>query len=143
MKFDRMKSAGYLANYMARLFARGINERLAPLGISVGQWAVLTHLWEADGITQKELVGLLNIDQATVANTLNRMERDDLIFRAKNPSDARSRRIWLTEKANGIRERASKCAEDQNAKALDDLSAEEQDQLMSYIERVIASMQKI
>lgn len=141
MKFDRQKSAGYLANYMARLFARGLNERLAPLGISVGQWAVLTHLWETDGISQKDLVDRLNLEQATVANTLNRMERDDLIVRAKNPSDARGRQIWLTERANVVRDRAAKCAMDQNSKALADLSSEEQQQFLNYMGRVITSMQ--
>ena len=33
MGFDKKTSAGYLANHMARLFARGLQEKIAPLGI--------------------------------------------------------------------------------------------------------------
>lgn len=31
MDFDRKTSAGYLVNYMARLFAEGLRKRIAPL----------------------------------------------------------------------------------------------------------------
>ena len=38
MEFQRDRSAGYLANHMARLFAARLAEALAPLGLAPAQF---------------------------------------------------------------------------------------------------------
>lgn len=140
MTFDKMTSAGYLANHMARLFAHGLQERIAPLGIVTGQFPALLELWERDGVTQKELVARLDIEQATLANTLARMERDGLIRRTKHPADARAQQIWLTDKAQRIRDDAYAAATNQNALALSGLSPAEQATFLDLMQRVIDAM---
>lgn len=140
MPFDKMKSAGYLANHMARLFARGLQERIAELGIVPGQFPALLELWEKDGITQRDLVNKLDIEQATLANTLTRMERDGLIRRTRHPSDARAQQIWLTKKALEIKAKAYQAAASQNRHALADLSEEEQAEFLELMRRVIRAM---
>jgi DNA-binding MarR family transcriptional regulator len=142
MTFDKDTSAGYLANHMARLFAKGLQERIAPLGIVTGQFPMLLELWEQDGITQRELLAKLDIEQATLANTLIRMERDGLIKRTKHPSDARAQQIWLTEKAKAVRKQAYAAAAAQNAEALSGLSPAEHIQFIDLMYRVIASMRQ-
>ncbi len=137
-----MNSAGYLANHMARLFADVLQRRIAPLGIVTGQFPALLELWEKDGVTQKQLVAKLDIEQATLANTLTRMERDGLIRRTKHPSDARAQQIWLTAKARDIRDEAYKAAIDGNALAMSDLSEQEQVQFLGFMRRVIAAMRE-
>ena len=141
MRFEKEKSAGYLANHMARLFAQALLERIAPLGIVPGQFPALLALWEKDGITQKELVARLDIEQATMANTLTRMERDGLIRRTKHPSDARAQQIWLTARAKHIRDSAYDAANAVNARALAELSAKERVFFIDCMSRVIAAMQ--
>ncbi len=64
-----MNSAGYLVNNMARLLAEMLRKRIAPLGVVPGQFPALLALWEKDGLTQKELLAKLDIEQATLANT--------------------------------------------------------------------------
>ncbi len=140
MPFDKKSSAGYLTNHMARLFAAGLQQRIAPLGIVTGQFPALLELWERDGITQKELVAKLDIEQATLANTLTRMERDGLIRRTRHPSDARAQQIWLTAKALEIRDHAYAAAQEQNALALSNLKPEEQTQFLEIMNRVIDTM---
>lgn len=140
MDFDKMNSAGYLANHMARLFAKGLQARIAPIGIVLGQFPILLELWGRDGITQKQLVAKLDIEQATIANTLNRMERDKLIRRTAHPNDARAQQIWLTDQAKAMRDPAFAAAQQQNAQALSGLTADEQAQFMKYMATVIAAM---
>ncbi len=140
MDFDKMNSAGYLANHMARLFAKGLQDRIAPIGIVLGQFPILLELWDRDGITQKQLVAKLDIEQATIANTLNRMERDKLIRRTAHPNDARAQQIWLTDQAKAMRDPAYAAAQQQNAQALSGLTVEEQAQFMKYMAVVIAAM---
>ena len=140
MTFEKENSAGFVVNHMARLFVKGLQERIAPLGIVTGQFPILLELWEKDGFTQRELLEKLDIEQATLANTLTRMERDGLISRTKHPLDARAQQIWLTDRAMEVRTKAYEAAEAQNAQALSDLSEKERVMFLSLMRRVIGAM---
>ncbi len=142
MTFDKTASAGYLANHMARLFAHGLAERIRPLGLAPAQFMTLLELWREDRLTQKELVARLDVEQATIANTLARMERDGLIRRRPHPEDGRAQSILLTEKARALEGPATAAAEAQNAVALADLTTGERDDFLALMTRVIAAMQK-
>ena len=105
MDFRKDESAGYLANHMARLFAIALNERIGPLGLAPAQFMTLLELWNEDGLSQKDLVQRLDVEQATMANTLSRMERDVLVlFDAYHAFDA------LPHDADALR-MASRCKE--------------------------------
>lgn len=140
MVFEKEKSAGFLTNHMARLFAKGLQDRIASLGIVTGQFPILLELWEKDGVTQRDLLAKLDIEQATVANTLTRMERDGLIKRTRHPTDARAQQIWLTANAWDVREAAYAAAAAQNEVALSALSEDEQARFLDFMRRVIAAM---
>jgi len=141
MTFDKDTSAGYLANHMARLFAVGLQRRIKPLGLATGQFPALLALWAKEGQTQKELVRQLDIEQATLANTLSRMERDGLITRVPCPEDGRVQRIFLTGKAKALEEDAIGAAQAQNAVALGDFSDEEIGTFLEFMHRAIGAMQ--
>ena len=76
-----MDSGAYLASQLAKGFARSLHQRAAGLGFSPGQFPILLELWAEDGLTQKQLLERVDIEQATMANTLSRMVRDGLIGR--------------------------------------------------------------
>ena len=140
MGFEKGRSAGFLANHMARLFAAGLATRIAPLGIAPAQFMVLLELWSEDGLTQKELVERLSVEQATMANTLARMERDELIVRRPSKTDKRSRTVWLTDQARGLKEPAIRAAGAQNDVALKGFDAEERAHFLNMMIRVIGNM---
>lgn len=142
MTFSKTHSAGYLANHMARLFASGLHKRIQPLGLAPAQFMVLLELWQQDGQTQSALTQRLDVEQATMANTLRRMERDGLITRQPSKQDRRARLVCLTDTARGMQDRATKAAQAQNAKALSPLSAAEQAVFVDMMQRVIAAMQR-
>jgi DNA-binding MarR family transcriptional regulator len=141
MSFSKDDSAGYLVNHLARLFARALQARIKPLGLSIGTFPALLVLWEGDGLTQRELIARLDIEQPTMANTLMRMERDGLIQRRQDPTDGRAQRIWLTEAARALEGVATAAAEAVNAQALAGLAADERVVLLGLIRKVIAGLQ--
>ncbi len=142
MSFDRTSSAGYLTHHVARLCFEELRNRIEPLGIVPGQFPVLLALWEQDGQTQRELVEKVDVEQATMANTLNRMERDGLIERREHPDDGRARVIYLTERAVAVRDDAYAAATDVNANMLDDLSDEERSQFIDFMQRTIRTLRR-
>ncbi|MCE8555472.1 MarR family transcriptional regulator [Ruegeria pomeroyi] len=135
-------SAGYLANHMARLFAAGLARRIQPLGLAPAQFMVLLELWHSDGRTQADLTAALDVEQATMANTLKRMERDGLIRRLPSEEDRRARLIHLTDRARALEAEAKAAAGAQNAQALAGLDAAERATFTALMRRVIGNMQR-
>jgi DNA-binding MarR family transcriptional regulator len=142
MAFDRQKSAGYLVNYLARLFARALYRRIAPHGVTRGQFPVLLVLWEREGATQAGLAERLAVEQPTMANTLKRMERDGLIERVPDPNDRRQALINLTPRGRELEEALTASAREANAAALAGLSPEERTQFLALARRVVASLEQ-
>ncbi|MBN9060602.1 MAG: MarR family transcriptional regulator, partial [Rhizobiales bacterium] len=108
MTLQRSRSAGYMTNWAARLFARAIDRRLKPLGISSGQLPVFFALGGGAALSQRALTEVAAIEQPTMAATLARMERDGLVEKRPDPDDRRSTLVSLTpaamEKARAVRE---------------------------------------
>lgn len=140
MSFDRDRSAGFLVNNLARLFAASLHRRIKPLGLAPAQFMTLLALWEEDGLTQSELVRRLDVEQATMANTLARMERDGLVSRRRRSDDARARSVHLTQRARDLCGPATEAAGAVNAVALAGLEAEERDQFIRCLGRVIGAL---
>ena len=86
-------------NLAARLTNQAARIRLGELGAWPGQIPILLWLLEEDGIIQKELVARANVEQSTIAEHLDRMERDGLLVRKRGDTDRRMYRIYLTPKA--------------------------------------------
>ncbi|MCM2439377.1 MarR family transcriptional regulator [Agrobacterium vitis] len=110
MLFDRRQSPTYLVSQLAKEFARALQVRAEGLGFSAGQFPILLELWEEQGLTQKQLLERVAVEQATMANTLSRMERDGLIERKPHPTDRRAQLVFLTAKGDGLRDQAISAA---------------------------------
>ncbi|MBM7044148.1 MarR family winged helix-turn-helix transcriptional regulator [Rhizobium lusitanum] len=132
-----MDSAAYLASQMAKGFARALQQRAAKLGFSPGQFPILLELWSEDGLTQKQLLERVDIEQATMANTLSRMERDGLVERRPHPSDKRAQLIFLTDKAAAIQAEAIEAAMAADTDLLKNFRSFERELLLEYIRRIL------
>lgn len=138
--FEKTRSAGYLANHLARLFASALSERIRPLGLAPAQFLVLLELWREAGLTQRQLMERLDVEQATMANTLSRMERDGLIRRHPHPQDRRSRVVHPTQKALALAAPAKACAMSVNAKAMAGLDERERETFIALANRLIEAL---
>lgn len=95
-----------------RLYAKSLTMRLAPYDVQPGYLTILHYLWQRDKITQKELNQHVAIEQATLSNTLKRMERDGLIQREPNRKDRRRHLITLTPKGISLKTPVSAAIDD-------------------------------
>jgi MarR family transcriptional regulator, transcriptional regulator for hemolysin len=82
-----------------RTFARIVDAQLRDLGLAMSQLPVLIVLKQGKPLPQAELARLARVEQSSMAQLLNRMERDGLIERVADPADKRSRLISLTSRA--------------------------------------------
>ncbi len=143
MQFDREKSAGYMTNWAARLFAREIDRKLSSLGLSSGYLPVFFALARGSAMTQKQLAEAASVEQPTMAFTLSRMERDGLIVRKPDPKDHRSALVQLSpaakEKAEAVREAVLSV----NSKALGDMTDDERQTYLSLLRRVVSNLEEL
>jgi DNA-binding MarR family transcriptional regulator len=140
---DRSESATWLASQLARGFTRALQTRAAKLGFSPGQFPILIELWEEEGLTQRQLLDRVDVEQATIANTLARMERDGLIERRAHPRDKRAQQIFLTDKAREMREEALAAAEEAEQAVFQGFRRFEKELLKEYIRWAIANARKL
>ncbi len=141
--FSRQSSLGYQVNHLARLLERTLRLRIAEYGVVPGQFPALLALYERDGQTQAELCQLVRIEQPTMANTLNRMQRDGLIVREPDPSDGRRSLIRLTARARDLESRLVAVADEVNEVATGGLDTDQVHALMAAVSLAIANLEAV
>ncbi|MDQ2706740.1 MAG: MarR family winged helix-turn-helix transcriptional regulator [Actinomycetota bacterium] len=139
-RFSRHASLGYQVNLLARLLEQALRRRIAAHGVVPGQFPALLALYEREGRTQTELCHLVRIEQPTMANTLNRMQRDGLISRSPDPADGRRSLVELTARGRALRPALVAAADSVNADATGGLSDVEVQNLMDLLSRVVENL---
>ena len=115
-------SLGYLVRDANRAFQRLLERRIAPHGVTRGQWYFLRVLWEEDGLSQRELSARVGMMEPTTVIALRGMEKAGLIRRVRRADDRRVTKVQLTPKARRMRSRLlqiSQGVNDQGAEGID------------------------
>lgn len=139
MSYQREQSAGYLVNWAGRLFVRAIERRLA--GGTAGPMPVFFALADGKTMSQTALARWASVEQPTMANTLNRMERDGLIARTPDPEDRRSALVGLTKVGRQRASEALASAQEVNQLALSGLKATERETFLDSLRKLIAALE--
>jgi DNA-binding MarR family transcriptional regulator len=143
MGFERSDSALYLTSQLAKGLSRALQKRATALGFSPGQFPVLLALWHEDGLTQRQLLDRMEVEQATLANTLARMERDGLILRRPHPSDRRAQIISLSERGRDLEQMAIEAAAQADDEIFAGFRRFERELLLEYMRMAIANARNI
>ena len=80
-----------------------IQKAVSEAGLHSGQVFVLFELWKKDGQRQIDLAANLGLSPPTVNKILGGLLGNDFVTRAKYEDDARSTRIFLTQKGLDVR----------------------------------------
>ncbi|HEY5211378.1 MAG TPA: MarR family transcriptional regulator [Stellaceae bacterium] len=80
----------------ARVVARGFDEALRPLGLTNGQFSLLTALHRPEPAGIGDLSALLGMDRTTLTAALKPLARRGLVTIAVDAGDKRGRRVALT-----------------------------------------------
>lgn len=103
--FENLKLKNQLcfALYAAtNAITRTYRNRLSHIGLTYPQYLVMMVLWEADGLTVKNLAEQLHLDSATITPLLKRLEVMGFVHRRRNTADERVVNIFLSEKGREI-----------------------------------------
>jgi DNA-binding MarR family transcriptional regulator len=104
VEFPLAESSGFLVRDANRAFQRLLERRIAPYGVARGQWYFLRVLWSEDGLSQRELSARVGTMEPTTVIALRSMEKSGLIRRVRSRDDKRRSQVWLTPKAQRLRD---------------------------------------
>jgi DNA-binding MarR family transcriptional regulator len=80
---------------------------LAALGLTYPQYLAMLALWEKSPRTVGALSDALDLDSGTLTPLLKRLEKQNLVFRRRDPGDERRVIVELTEAGRALRVRAA------------------------------------
>jgi DNA-binding MarR family transcriptional regulator len=86
----------------ARALARRFDEALRPVGLTQGQFSLLTSLNRPDPPTIGAVADLLALDRTTLTANLKPLERRGLVKVKVDSTDKRSRRLLLTPAGKAV-----------------------------------------
>jgi DNA-binding MarR family transcriptional regulator len=140
LDWNPASSPTFWVNHASRAIMRRFEERLRPLGFGMAYLPVVVALEEQGPLQQKALLEHARIEQPTMTALLARMERDGLIRRKADPTDARARLVSLTPHAESVLTNVKQAMLEVVETALDGVSDKERTLLMKVLQRVVKNL---
>ena len=113
----------HLVKDATRGLLRSLQMRLTRHGVSFGHWAFLRILWEADGLTQRELSVEAGLMEPTTSAALATMEKIGYVRRERRPGNRKNIHVFLTPRGRALRPKLVPLAEEVNDVAVRGVSA--------------------
>jgi MarR family transcriptional regulator, organic hydroperoxide resistance regulator len=136
-------SSGYLVRDAHRAFQKLLERRIAPYGVTRGQWYFLRVLWNADGLSQRELSARVGMMEPTTVIALRSMEKSGLIRRLRSDEDRRKVRVFLTAKAKRLRDELLAAARGVNCDAEHGVTTRDLAVFRRVITRMTANLDRV
>jgi len=133
---DPQANVGFLIHDVSRMMRAFFDERAQALGVTRAQWRVLVHLAGREGLNQSGLAEILELDVVTLGRHIDRLERDGWVERRPDPTDRRAWLLYLSAASRPILAEMEALAAQTVDVTMSGLSAEEQTQFVSVLERI-------
>lgn len=137
---DRLRQFGFVLKNIERLYVKRFETLAQEHSLTIPQCKALILLARNEGISQKRLAELAEIEPMTLVRILDRMESDGWVERRPDPNDRRARTLYVTSGAAPILEQIEKLSARMRSEALAGLSAEQRAELMSLLEHVYQNL---
>ena len=119
-----------------------MDDACRPLGVTDATWRTLFYLDQTgDGVSQKELANVMGIEGPSLVRLLDSLESKSLIERRPNPSDRRSKRVFLTAMGGELLVELKQVSANLREEMLRDISPEEIEQCLGVLHRILGSVQ--
>ncbi|WP_417543488.1 MarR family transcriptional regulator [Marinobacter sp.] len=128
---------------VTRRWRKLLDERLKDLGVTQARWTTMVYLKEGgEGLTQRELAGLMAIENPTLVRLLDSLEQQKLIERRACPNDRRARRLHLTDPGREFMEVLSARANALRDEMLDGISENEIESALKVFHKILDNAEK-
>jgi MarR family transcriptional regulator, transcriptional regulator for hemolysin len=140
---DLNRQLGFLLKDASRRYSRRFEERAQALSLTLPQCRALLYLETNQGVSQKRLSELTELDPMSLVRILDRMEADGWVQRRFDPADRRAHTLWLTPRAKPVLDHIAQLIAETRAEALQGLSSEERSKLLELLERLHTNLSSL
>lgn len=137
---DRIRNFGFILKNIERLYTKRFEALACELSLTLSQCKALFHLSRNEGISQKRLAEIAEIEPMTLVRILDRMQSDGWVERRPDPHDRRARTLYVTAGAKPVLEQIDRLSAQMRSEALSGLGAEQRNQLMGLLEHVYQNL---
>ena len=118
---------GFLVHDVSRMRRTLFDQRLKDLNITRAQWSALAALsrHETEGVIQADLARELEVGKVTIGGLIDRLESSGIVERRGDPSDRRTRRVYITDTGFEIIEQMQSIGRELNAVIMKGLTLDE------------------
>jgi DNA-binding MarR family transcriptional regulator len=130
---------GFLLAKASQRWNERLRERFAAAGfpeVRASYGSILVPLFEEDGLRMGELAARARLSKQTMTTMVRLLERDGLVERRPDPSDARATRIFLSLRARQFRPAAEAVLGDLEREARRTLGAPATEGLRTALRRL-------
>lgn len=97
---DVLRTIGTIARALDSI----ANIEFREIDLTRGQYLYLARICEQPGIIQEQLVNQLNIDRATVARSVQKLEKNKVITRQSDATNLKIKHLFPTKKGSSVYE---------------------------------------
>ncbi len=117
--------------------------RVKERGLTLARARTMLTLLEQEGLYQKELAEVLEIENATMVRLLDGLERQSFIERQTVPGDRRAKRIVMTAQGKLMAQQVVQLADDVREDLLEGISEEELSVTLRVLQKISDSIHKV
>jgi MarR family transcriptional regulator, organic hydroperoxide resistance regulator len=139
--YDLRNYLPYLVNRAGSRLVDAFTKELAPFGLTIAQWRILSALWHDGPMRLGALAAHTSIEVSTLSRSVATMARKELLTRTRSDPDARAVQVGLTKAGRRVTERLIPIALAYEAAAIAGFSPEETAALRRLLRRLYANME--
>lgn len=121
---------------LVNIMYRGIEERMAPFGLAVGEFSVLAACFSNESTTVSGLAEHVPLDVGRISRLVSRLEDRGLIWKARPERDRRVVRVEMTDEGRALAIECMRRVGEHYANVVSGVSEEELDDLMTFIAKI-------
>jgi DNA-binding MarR family transcriptional regulator len=137
---ERSATISLWISAVSRVHRQHAGALLHEVGLSAGQELLLMLLWDKEPRSQAELTRELAIEPPTTSKMISRLATAGVIARKRSELDRRTVLVTLTEAGRALEGPVNAAWRTLEEDTVEALTAEEQDQLLVLLGRVLESL---
>jgi len=131
-----ISSMSWLLADVSRLIRKLADRRLSAMHLTRAQWQALGNLKRLGPLTQAALADVMEVETATIARLIDRLEAAGWIARSPTPTDRRVKLVTITDKALAVMDEVAAIGQRLRDDMLVDLNQTEREHLVVSLSTV-------
>lgn len=137
---DAKPTLGFLVHDVARLLRKRFEQKARDTGLTRSQWQTLVYLSRNEGIHQRALAEILEVEPITLLRIFDKLAERGLVTRKKHETDRRIWLLYLAEEAHGLLGEMKVLGEETRKEALKGIPAEDIERLFQILETMKSNL---